>query len=86
MQEALHNVVKHSGATRVSVALTLDVSASRLLVEDDGAGFDPSRVGPGHLGLRIMKERADSVGAALEVVSAPGKGCRITVIWADRSI
>ena len=47
---------------------------------DDGAGFDPGAVGPGHLGLRTMAERAAVIGAGLELTSSPGAGTRVQLI------
>jgi signal transduction histidine kinase len=52
-----------------------------LRVRDDGRGFDPGEVGPDRMGLRIMRERLESVGASLEIDSAPGRGTTITAVW-----
>jgi nitrate/nitrite-specific signal transduction histidine kinase len=46
----------------------------QLRIEDNGEGFDPCSVPAGHLGLIIMRERADSVGAKLDIRSSPGHG------------
>jgi signal transduction histidine kinase len=75
-QEALHNALRHSGATDVS--LTLSRARGRVVLEvaDDGAGFDPGLAVPG-LGLASMRDRAAAVGAMLRVTSAPGKGTRV---------
>ena len=79
-QEALNNVAKHSGARHASVGLTCEDGAVRLTIADDGSGFDT--VAPsGQLGLGIMRERADAVGAALDLRSAPGQGTTVTVTW-----
>jgi signal transduction histidine kinase len=78
--EALNNAVKHAGATGLSV--TVDASESERIVvtvADDGAGFDPSRRRPGHLGLGTMAERASAIGASLRIDSAPGRGTTVTV-------
>ena len=79
-QEALNNVVKHSSATKAGVSLTCTGDGLRLLVEDDGTGFSES-AGVGKLGLGIMRERAEAVGARLEVSSQPGKGTSVQVLW-----
>jgi nitrate/nitrite-specific signal transduction histidine kinase len=50
-------------------------------VHDDGCGFDPANVPAEHLGLSIMQERANSIGADLTVDSRPGNGTRIAVVW-----
>jgi signal transduction histidine kinase len=76
-QEALHNTVKHAKATRVELRLTHDPAAISLELVDNGAGFDPTRAFPGHLGQISMRERAEQLGGALMVRSAPGQGTRI---------
>lgn len=73
-QEALHNVVRHARASRVRVELDSDASQVRLVVADDGAGFDPERVPAGHLGLDGMRVRAERLGGSLAVEAAPGHG------------
>jgi PAS domain S-box-containing protein len=73
--EALNNVVKHARATRARVLIT----ASRIAVRDDGAGFEPAEPHPGHLGLRSMRDRAQAIGWELRVRSARGEGTTVTV-------
>jgi len=80
-QEAMNNVVRHSLATRAWARLTGSAAAVELAVGDDGCGFDPAAVGPERLGLRIMGERAESVGAALCVTARVGHGTVIAVTW-----
>jgi PAS domain S-box-containing protein len=82
-QEALNNVVKHAKATQAVVALRLG-EAVRLTVADDGTGFDPSTVAADHLGLRIMRERAEAIGARFSVYSEPGAGTQVSVVWDGR--
>ena len=77
--EAVHNTVKHAGAERAEVHLEQRDTGLELRVSDDGAGFDPRLDRPGHLGLRTMRERADAIGAAFAVDSAPGRGSTVTV-------
>ncbi|WP_370087658.1 GAF domain-containing sensor histidine kinase [Streptacidiphilus sp. MAP12-16] len=77
-QEALHNALRHSGATTVRVELRA-APASRgalLTVADDGRGFTPALVRRAgrHLGLVSMRDRAAGVGGTLRIESAPGKG------------
>jgi len=80
-QEALNNVVRHSGAVRARAELTGSNEAVELVVGDDGKGFDPAAVGPEQLGLRIMRERAEAVGGGLEIDSEVGRGTVVTVTW-----
>ena len=79
-QEALNNVVKHAQASQAVLSLRLG-DAVRLTVADNGAGFDPAAVTADHLGLKIMRERAEAMGAQLRIYSEPGEGTQISVIW-----
>jgi len=79
-QEALNNVFKHSKASEAVVTLRMTDSV-RLTVADNGAGFDPSTVTADHLGVKIMRERADAIGAKLSMYSEPGEGTQISVVW-----
>ncbi|MFL7890510.1 MAG: PAS domain S-box protein [Anaerolineales bacterium] len=81
-QEALNNIVKHAKATSVLVRLNLGKSV-RLLIIDDGSGFDLETVSPDHMGLRIMCERAEAIGANCSIYSQPGEGTQISVLWQD---
>ncbi len=79
IQEALSNVRKHSGASRVRVAIGGN-GCFEALVEDNGRGFDIGAVekkGFSHIGLDIMKERARRIKGELSVISTPGKGTRV---------
>jgi PAS domain S-box-containing protein len=78
-REAVNNIVKHAGASRVTLRLDHRPDATSLEIADDGAGFASSDAYPGHLGLRSMRERATAVGATLEIESSPGAGTRIRV-------
>ncbi|HMQ32006.1 MAG TPA: histidine kinase [Chloroflexaceae bacterium] len=83
VQEALNNSAKHAHAARVAIVLRRSARAVELAAEDDGRGFDPGRVAPDGLGLAIMRERAQAIGAALRVESAPGSGARVTLTWKE---
>ncbi|WP_413756559.1 GAF domain-containing sensor histidine kinase [Streptomyces sp. MMBL 11-3] len=78
-QEALHNALRHSGAAHVDVTLEKRGPGAVLRVSDDGCGFEPreTRRAGRHLGLVSMRDRANGVGGALTVESAPGKGTTI---------
>jgi PAS domain S-box-containing protein len=90
-QEALTNVVKHAGASRVSVLLERRANTVQLIVEDDGSGFDADRLLnfgslEHRLGLAGMNERAALVGGELQIESAPGRGTTLILrVEAPRS-
>ena len=80
-QELLNNIAKHAQASRVSVKLS-DLDGQVLLrVDDDGKGFDLDSIPSGHMGLGIIRERAASIGATLDVDSRPGGGTVAFVFW-----
>lgn len=80
-QEALNNVTKHARAGRVVVLLDADATHATLTIHDNGQGFDLASVTPEHLGLAIMRERAESIDATLIIESAPGAGAAVTLRW-----
>jgi signal transduction histidine kinase len=77
VQEALTNVLKHANASRVEVSAREGDGAIRILVHDDGDGFDPASSTDGR-GLRGMRERIELLGGEIEVTSAPDDGTKIT--------
>jgi signal transduction histidine kinase len=86
-QEALNNVIKHAGVRQAAVRLHLthangETVAVELGVSDDGPGFNAQAVSPDHFGLAIMRERAEAIGAVLQVESSPGSGTTVMVVWA----
>jgi nitrate/nitrite-specific signal transduction histidine kinase len=80
-QEALNNVAKHSGARQVDVRLECQPGQLRLLIKDDGLGFDPAAITLDHLGIAIMRERANSIGASLQIESQLGQGTTVALDW-----
>jgi len=82
-QEALNNIIKHADASQVSVRLRGAEEAMRLKIQDDGRGFDPGAVSSEHLGLGIMRERAEAISADLNIDSQPGKGTRVELFWKE---
>jgi signal transduction histidine kinase len=78
-QEALHNALRHSGATRIDVRMAVGKRTLVLEVQDDGAGFDArSAEGAGRrLGLASMRERSRAAGGRLDVTSEPGRGTTV---------
>jgi PAS domain S-box-containing protein len=80
-QEALNNVIKHARATHVDVSLVNGADTVTVRVADNGRGFDPGTILPGHMGIGIMRERAEAVGISLDVHSQTGSGTEIVATW-----
>lgn len=78
VQESLTNIFKYAEATEVHIKLKATPEEFNLSVEDNGKGFDPIQNLSG-FGLRGMQERATSVSGEMQVITSPGKGCRIEV-------
>ena len=79
-QEALANVAKHARATRVEIALERRASGVELRIADNGAGFDSAAAQRGSTwGLRTMRERAEAVGAQLQIDGRAGHGTTVSV-------
>jgi two-component system nitrate/nitrite sensor histidine kinase NarX len=80
LQEALSNVRKHAGAHEVVVRVT-PTPDWRFEVSDDGKGFVVAHTAGDetHVGLRIMRERAQRIGARVDVRSSPGQGCSVVL-------
>jgi nitrate/nitrite-specific signal transduction histidine kinase len=76
-------VAKHAEASEVTVAIKLEPGSVELRIQDDGIGFDTSVSAPDRLGMGIMQERAEAIGAKLEVTSQPGVGTKVSVSWID---
>jgi signal transduction histidine kinase len=84
LQEALHNIRKHAGASRVEVSLNMEKDGLlKLAVADNGKGFRPHTAVPWRrrsgMGLLIMRERAEDMGGSFTIQSEPGRGCTIRV-------
>jgi ligand-binding sensor domain-containing protein/signal transduction histidine kinase len=84
-KEALHNVVKHSGADRVTVSLTTDAAGFNVIIQDNGKGFDVAaaesnwetqRLGRGN-GLKNLRQRLEKIGGRCEIKSETGRGTEI---------
>jgi signal transduction histidine kinase len=65
----------------VRVTLRREAEQGILSIEDDGHGFDLASVGGDKMGLQIMRERAQAIGAKLTIESAPGRGTTVAVVW-----
>ena len=79
-QEAMNNVAKHAEASHLAVDLACDKTALQLTISDDGHGFELEAVSPEHMGLDIMRERAEAIGADLAIQSRPAEGTKVTII------
>jgi PAS domain S-box-containing protein len=80
-QEAIANARKHASATRIHVSIAVFDGGVRLVITDDGLGFDVGVIEspePGHIGLPTMIERAQLAGGGCEVQSEPGRGTTVS--------
>jgi len=83
VQEALSNVAQHAHANRVHLSLVRLGEELRLAVDDDGVGFDPTRVAEQGLGLGLhaIRKRIDATGGLLTLETAPHRGTRVNASW-----
>ena len=83
LQEALNNIIRHSGASEILVLLTQLESSIKMRIQDNGRGFDDSFLKKARMrflgGINIMRKRAKLINADLEIESKPGHGTKITV-------
>jgi len=77
VQEALTNIVKHSGALRVSILLVRSSGSATVVIEDDGQGFDPAELREDGMGIIGMRERVELHEGRLTVESTPGSGATL---------
>ena len=80
-QESLNNVFKYARATQVDVNLFIAENSVQFVVCDNGIGFDMSTSKPTSLGMRIMRERAEAIGADFHITSQPGFRTCVEVTW-----
>jgi signal transduction histidine kinase len=73
VQEAVNNALKHAKPTRVAIRLAYGSGRVGLTIEDDGRGFSPEAPGKTGLGVHFMKERANDIGAKLNIRSTHGE-------------
>jgi PAS domain S-box-containing protein len=83
-QESLNNVFKYARASEVKVGLFMTPAGVRLEICDNGVGFDLSTLKATSLGLRIMRERAEAIGAEFSIASEPGSGVCVEVDWIEK--
>ncbi len=79
-KEALQNAVKHAAASSLRVSITVQGSTLRIVLQDDGRGFEAGAARAGGNGLRNMRERLEQLGGRCEILTAPGKGTRVTFV------
>jgi len=79
VQEALSNALRHAKATKMELKLLLRQEAVRLLIRDNGVGFDLHEKKQSSYGLTTMQERVSEIGGTLSIVTAPNQGTRIDI-------
>ena len=82
VREALVNVHRHAQATSAKIDVQETSAELRIIIEDNGIGFEPLQVETGkHLGLEIMRSRAERIGGKVVVKAIPGQGTRIMAVF-----
>ena len=77
-REAIKNAIRHASAANIWIRVGVQDTDLRVVVEDDGVGFDPPEVDrDNHFGLQIMRERVELAGGVFLVVSRPAAGCQV---------
>lgn len=85
VREALSNIVRHSGASNVSIALVYQSNGTVMVtIDDDGVGYKPTDDGRDHYGQTIMKERAYSLGGEIEVLPRRNGGTRVRLVFTPK--
>ena len=81
LQEGLVNALKHANSKAITVRVVDQDNMVHIVVEDDGAGFDPeAEISTEHVGMKLMRERAALVGGRIELQSARGSGTRLEAV------
>jgi signal transduction histidine kinase len=81
VQEIFNNIIKHARASKVVVEYNYSQDRVFIHIRDDGRGFDPEQIHGERFGLRIMRERAENIGAELIISSEPGQGTCTEIEW-----
>lgn len=85
VREALSNIVRHSGASNVAIALVYQSNGTVMVtIDDDGVGYKPMDDGKDHYGQAIMKERAYSLGGDIEVLPRRTGGTRVRLVFTPK--
>ena len=78
IQELLHNAAQHSEASAIKVQLDMGESLIKVVVEDDGRGFEAEKIDSGDgMGLKVIQDRVRMMGGSIEITSKPGSGARV---------
>ena len=80
-QEVFNNIAKHARATKATATLQNQPGTVLLTIQDNGQGFDPASIPAERMGVRIMYERAQAIGAEMVVETELGRGARVSVAW-----
>jgi len=86
VQESLNNIAKHARASTVKLSCRQHGEKVAINIWDNGHGFDPNAIPAGHMGIRIMHERAAQIDGTLQVQSRPGQGTGIIVQWSYKGV
>ncbi len=78
VKEAVHNIIKHSGASELAIRMTYDAGVLNILIEDNGTGLQPDAKGGGH-GINNMKQRLANIGGTCYIESKPGSGTTVRI-------
>jgi len=79
LKEALNNIVKHAAARHVHLRVALEGGMLRVVIKDDGKGFDPASIAATSNGLTNMRQRLAAISGTLEIESHPGHGTTVTL-------
>jgi signal transduction histidine kinase len=80
VQEQLNNIVKYAKAENVTVIVSQQKTSFKVFISDDGIGFDTSKE-PRGLGLSNIKNRAEVYKGKVVIISSPGAGCSLKIIF-----
>ena len=80
-REAVSNAIRHGRARNIGIGLLRDQGGRRLVVHDDGRGFDPDASESTGYGMTSMRERAENLPGRFHVNSSPGRGSTVVVEW-----
>lgn len=82
VQEQLNNILKHARASKVVIELKKEITSLQVSINDNGQGFDPSEKRSG-IGLKNIKNRAEIYNGNVQIISSPGNGCKMKIIFTD---